>query len=400
MTIDMKQKIKKFIRKNQTLYSILSPLRARQIDIATKIRFLRTSSLLKIDGSKTKYPKVIQLPITYNCNAACVMCNIWQMDHSGEVTIEEFSRFMQDPIFKEVEAVGINGGEPSLVPNLHEFADEILKLPSLKSLNIISHGFSPKPLFKQIEKIYANCKSKEISFHVSISLDGVGKVHDTVRGKDKVFEKTRDTIDEIIKNQEKYCDSYDVGCTIVKQNIDYLIELDTYAKNKNYNIRYRLGIDNKRIESDKLRDQYSVIYSPLKQSAKEFFHYQISEAKDLQNQFKNFSIFYWLNSTNHRRLLGCAWKDEGITLDARGELYYCAVASKSLGNLKKDNGENIFFDEKNIEYRKEIITNSCDGCIHDYSGKPEFKNVLVFLKNVLFERYAMCLYKIKARWMF
>jgi len=385
----MLRKIKNLIKKNKKLFWFIQT-----------IRFLQISSFKKIDGGEKKYPKVIQLPITYNCNSKCVMCNIWQMDHSGEVTIEEFSKFMQDDIFKKVEAVGINGGEPSLVSNLNEYADEILKLPSLKSLNIISHGFSPKPLFKNIEKIYTACKEKGIHFHVAISLDGVGKIHDIVRGKLNVFETTTSTIDEIIKNQYKYCDSYDIGCTIVNQNIDYLIELDTYAKSKNYNIKYRLGIDNKRIESYKLRNQYSVIYSPLKQSAKEFFHYQMSQTKDLANRFKYFSIYYWLRHDNPKRLLGCIWKDEGITLDSRGELYYCAVASDSIGSLRKDNGEKIFFNNQSIEYRKSIIQNSCDGCIHDYSGRPEFKNLMIFLIETIKDRFAMKIYEIKVRYMY
>ncbi len=363
------------------------------------LKFLQNSSLIKIDGSKKKYPKVIQLPITYNCNSKCVMCNVWQMNHSGEATVEEFSKFMQDDIFKEVEAVGINGGEPSLVPNLYEYADEILKLPSLKSLNIISHGFNSKSLFKNLEKIYASCKEKRISFHVAISLDGVGKIHDKVRGKSKVFEKTTVTIDEIIKNKHKYCDTYDIGCTIISHNIDYLMELDTYAKRKNYNIKYRLGIDNKRIESDKLKDKYSVIYSPLRQSAKEFFHYQMSQTKNLDNRYKYFSIFYWLNTDKPKRFLGCSWKDEGITIDARGELYYCAVASDSIGNIKKTKGEKIFFDDKNIEYRKSIIINNCDGCIHDYNGQAEFKNVWKFLKISIKDRFAIKMYEIKLRFM-
>ncbi len=384
----MKNKLIKLLKKNKRLFFI-----------AKMIRLLSTSSFRKIDGGKKKYPKVIQLPITYNCNSACVMCNIWQMDHSGEMSVEEFSTFMQDPIFKEVEIVGINGGEPSLVPDLPEYAQEILKLPSLKALNIISHGFSPKPLLKSVEKIYRSCKEKGVDFHIAISLDGVGEIHDTVRGKPKVFEKSTSTIDEIIKNQYKYCDSYDIGCTIVKQNIDYLIELDTYAKSKSYNIKYRLGIDNKRIESDRLRDQYSVIYSPLRQSAKEFFHLQMSQTMALNDKFKYFSIFYWLDHETPKRLLGCSWKDEGITLDARGEVYYCAVASESIGSLRKERGEKIFFDDKNIDYRKSIITDSCDGCIHDYSGQPEVKAVWAFLVNMILDRYAMKLYEIKVRFM-
>jgi len=384
----MKKQLINILKKNKKLFLV-----------AKALRFLHTSSFSKIDGSKKKYPKVIQLPITYNCNSKCVMCNIWQMDHSNEMTVEEFATFMKDDIFKEVEAVGINGGEPSLVPNLPEYIKEVLTLPKLKSLNIISHGFSQKPLLRSLEKIYKMCWEKKINFHVLISLDGVGKIHNAVRGKTNVFEKTSSTIDEIMKNQYKYCDSLELGCTIVKQNVNHLIELDTYAKMKNYNLKFRLGIENKRIESDKLKDQYSVIYSSLKQNVKEFFHYQMSQTKDFANRFKYYAIFSWLNSETPKRILGCAWKEEGITLDARGKLYYCAVASNNLGSLRKENGEKIFFDDNNIEYRKSIINNNCDGCIHDYTGKAEFKNVWKFLVNTLKDRFAMKLYEVKVRFM-
>jgi len=302
-------------------------------------------------------------------------------------------------LFSKVEAVGVNGGEPSLVKNLPSYVNEILKLPSLKSLNIISHGFGTKPLLAAVEEIYINCKQKGVDFHVAISLDGYGEIHNLVRGRKKVFEKSTATIDAVVENQAKYCDSYDIGCTVVAQNIDYLIELDTYAKSKNYNIKYRLGIDNKRIESDKLRDQYTVIYNPLRQSAKEFFHYQISEAKDLAARFKYFAIFSWLNSERPKRLLGCAWKDEGVTLDSRGELYYCAVASDSIGSLRKDKGESVFFDDSNINYRKSIIRDICDGCIHDYSGKPELRHVMCFIINSILERYVMRLYQLKSKFL-
>jgi len=125
----------------------------------------------------------------------------------------------------------------------------------------------------------------------------------------------------------------------------------------------------------------------------------MAQSKKLSDKFKYFSIFYWLNSDNPKRFLGCIWKDEGITLDARGELYYCAVASNSIGSLRKDKGEKIFFDDKNIEYRKSIIKNSCDGCIHDYAGKPEFKDLVTFFKYIIFNKIAMHIYRIKLRFM-
>lgn len=383
----MKYKIllKKIIKKNQKLYKFLSLL-----------HFLCLTQWRIVDGSKLKYPKVLQLPITYKCNSRCIMCNVWKMDCSKEMTVEEFSNFIKDSIFKKIEAVGINGGEPFLISDLPNYVDEILNLPNLKSINIISNGLSKTSLLKNLKEIYIACKKKDINFHVSISLDGIEKIHDVIRGIPNAFNKTIATINEIIKYQNKYCNSIDVGCTVVKQNVYHLIELDVFANKNGYKIKYRLGIENKRIGSDKIIDKFSIIHEPsLRQTAKEFFHSSMSKAKNWNERYKYFSIFYFLNSENPKRLLGCSWKDRDITMDSRGDLYYCAVASKKIGSLRENIGKKIFFNKNNIEYRKNIVKNYCDKCIHDYSGKIEFKNILIFLNYLLHERFCFKIYRIK-----
>lgn len=375
---------------------ISSKIKNKQILAGLKtINFLRYSTFRKIKGDKKKYPKVIQLPITYQCNSRCVMCNIWKMDYSNQANVDEFAEFLKDPLFKKVEDVGINGGEPSLVVNLPKYVTEILKLPSLKTLNIISHGFSPKLLLPTLKDIYSQCKIKGIPFHVSISLDGTEEVHNTVRGS-KVYDKTFLTILEIQKNKNKYCDSMNVGCTVMQQNIDDLAAFESLVKKYNIDIKFRLGIDNKRIDNHNLKEQYSLLYSPLKQSAIEFFHSQIYKQKKLSAMFKYFAIHYWLELKKPKRLMGCMWKEEGVTLDSRGDVYYCAVASDKIGSLREGNGEDIFFSKKNIDYRQDLLKNECDNCIHDYSGKPEFSNVIIFLKYMIFERFAMKFYHIKS----
>jgi hypothetical protein len=144
---------------------------------------------------------------------------------------------------------------------------------------------------------------------------------------------------------------------------------------------------------------YSKNYNPLKQSAKEFFHYQLSVNNDLNNVFKYYSIFSSLNQSKPRRYLGCAWKDEGVTLDSRGEVYYCAVASNSLGSLRENNGNNLFFDKQNIEYRKKIVRDNCNNCKHDYTGKVSFDDAFIFVKYKFFEKFSMKLYELKIKFM-
>ncbi len=347
-------------------------------------------------GFARNYPRVVQLPMTYLCNSRCVMCNIWKMDYSNEFDLDEFRKFMSDPIFKKVRALGINGGEPTLVKKLPEYAKIILQLPSLKHLNIITHGFNHKPMFPALKEIYAACQEKGVKFHISISLDGYGKIHNVVRGKN-VFRKVDQSIREINEHMDEYCDSFDLGCTVIKHNVDHLIELDEYIRKNDFNIKYRVGIENKRIESNKLMDQFSVLKDKTVQSTSEFFHSRYFKAQGLLDKFKYFALFHFLTAPKRERLLGCDWKEEGITMDSRGDLYYCAVESEKIGSLREGQGEDIFFKQDNLKYRSSILENKCDDCIHDYNGKPQIKHLVFFLKTYLHERFYWLTYFRKAR---
>lgn len=379
--------IKKRIKQNPKLLSI-----------AKLIKLGLTAKLKTIDGSKSKKPTVLQLPITYNCNSKCVMCNVWKMDHSNEASIDEFKLFMADTLFNEVTDLGINGGEVTLIDNLEPYIEAILSLPSLKRLNIISNAFRGDVFLKQVEMIKSKCDKKGIEFHISISLDGLRDVHDRVRGVRGAFEKTIKVINEIKDNKVKYCDSYNVGCTVSQYNVNNLIELDTYCKINNINIKYRFGIENSRIDNSSILSDFSVTYTDAMFSAKEFFHYKFFDESDWYEKFKYFSIFYWLkNQDNKQRLLGCAWKDQGATLDSRGEVYYCAVKSKSLGTLRERNGDNLFFDKKNIKYRMNIVKSDCDNCIHDYSGTITASAFFKFVYFILRARFSMTFYRVMSK---
>lgn len=347
-------------------------------------------------GTEKEYPEVIQLPITYHCNSKCVMCNIWQMDWSNEYELEEFSKMMKDPLFKHVKAVGINGGEPTLVKNLDLYAEEVLKLPEIKYLNMISHGFNTKQLLPALEKIYAACKKRGVKFDLIISLDGYGEIHNKVRGL-KVFKIVEKNIIEIQNNMSKYCDSFQVACTVVNQNVDYMNELDVFCRMNNITIKYRLGIENKRIESNLLMDQFSLLHNKAEQSAKEFFHKLYNKATNFYEKFKYFAIFYFMHNGNQGRLMGCSYKNKGVTMDSRGDLYYCAVESDKIGSLREGKGEDIFFDEKNIAYRKSIVDNKCNTCIHDYRGKTSHANLLKFIREIYYEKFFSKIYRLKLK---
>lgn len=375
----MKNKIKQKLESNNKTKKIFKVLKD-----------FKNSTLIEESGGKKKYPKVLQMPITTRCNSKCVMCNIPNMNKENEMDVEQFSGALKDPIFKNIESIGINGGEPFLLNDLDEYVQAaISNLPNIKSINIISNGFLTKRILDKSELIYDLCKNNNKSFNIMISLDGYGEIHDKVRGIPGAFLKVEKTIRELYSNTQKYADGIELACTVVKQNVDYLSELDTYCKLNGYNIKYRLGIQNERIGNQLILDKFSVFSDEkYRQTAIEFFNYKYHETKD----FKYYSLFKYLDNGN-KRLLGCDWKENGITMDPKGNIYYCAVESKKIGSINENHGEQIFFDKDNLLYRQQIINKNCDKCIHDYSGKVSTKNVYSYYKERIIERKSIYTYK-------
>ena len=333
-----------------------------------------------------KYPEVLQFPITNKCNSKCIMCNVTSNLLKDEMTIKEFEKAINDPIFKNLKAIGINGGEPFLCNNLIPFVEIMVKKDSLKSINIISNGFMTDIILEKIKRIYCLCKLYNIFFHVSFSLDGYGDTHNRVRGIPNAFDKTIKTIDIVKNNMHLYCDNYDVGCTVVKENVYNLVELDNYVKKSGINIKYRLGIDNMRLHNHVQHKNFSVLDDiETRQAAKEFFFSLVLNSKNLLDQYKYWAIFSYLNGDMHRKL-GCDWRDNGITMDGEGNIYYCAVESSCLGNIKNCSGEQLFFCKDNIKKKQYIMSEKCDKCIHDYCGKSYILDVFEFIKFKLNQR--------------
>ena len=93
-------------------------------EIGSKVlELIQLSRLVQLSfgkNNKVKLPTSIQLPITNRCNSRCEMCDVWQMDTSGEMDINEFQKILSDPLFSQINSVGINGVEPTLVHTIDQ----------------------------------------------------------------------------------------------------------------------------------------------------------------------------------------------------------------------------------------------------------------------------------------
>lgn len=334
----------------------------------------------------TKYPTVIQLPVLSKCNYKCVMCDVPGMDPRGDFSAEELKSYLSDGIFKNVKAVGVNGGEPFMLANIEEYISSVLTLKNLRSIHIITNSSYPDKIHEKLLIIYRMCHQKGVKVNVSLSIDGFGVIHDKVRGVDGAFEKFEVTRNSLEKG--RHYDSIDYSCTVSRDNVHYLSELDMFAKHINIPLKYRLAIDNKRINNHDKFDDFSVTCNHrFLMITREFFYKKMFDTLNVRDMFKYWSIFEFLNNDQKKRHLGCSWKNDGITLDPKGNLYYCATRSEKIGSLKESKGQEIYFSKNNLNYRKSIVENECNTCIHDYAGGASISSLFSFYRFFLMKKF-------------
>lgn len=322
-------------------------------------------------------PRALQLPITSRCNSRCLTCNVWKNRDKVDINSSKLAEILSDNYFSKVQSVGINGGEPTLYNDLDGLLSALFSLPYLKSIYFISNSVNSNKLLHVLEVMKSRCSERGISFNLTVSVDGVGDVHNSVRGIPNSFKNTVNTIKEILLNTSKYCDNINLGCTVSKYNIYYLVELESYFQDYSVDLFYHLAVPNKRIGTFEDADYTVFSDERAKLMAQEFFFGKYVSTKKKSMKIVYFLNYYFLKSKVKSRLAICSYLYKDLTIDENLNLYLCATASEKIGNLNEATvGELI--RSKQIKKIEADVQKQCDSCIH-YCSIPNLKGLIIFL---------------------
>jgi radical SAM family uncharacterized protein len=152
--------------------------------------------------------------LTYNCNLRCKMCPFWKRP-SKDSSLEQEKAVLKQIYASGACGVAFEGGEPLLRNDLADILAFSRSLPLHTSL--ITNGTLLK---SKIDKI-----APYINGVVYVSLDGLEKTHDAIRGVSGSFRKA---VQGIEAAKEKV--SVTINTTLMNENIDETESLVELAK--------------------------------------------------------------------------------------------------------------------------------------------------------------------------
>jgi len=329
-------------------------------------------------------PKHFTINVTYRCNAKCKMCNIWKYGKKDELTLQEIEGILQDPIFHTVEDLAINGGEATLRKDVVDIvALSIKNMKSLSSITYNTNGLLTDKIINNVKQIAAICNDRDINFTIYISLDGVGRIHDEIRGVEGAFERASTTILKLKKIKNEYGFHIGTSCVLNRINIEHIDELEKWRETEGLSQSYILiGFHDAYVHNlDRMNDVGFNDRASQEKLLKVIK--RLAENKSLTN----FSAYYWYDMYNmitkgkKRRSL-CPLIMEGAAFDAYGDVYYC-LSEQSVGNLKDGTFSEIYYSEKAREIKSKIMKERCpqceSGCMVDIGVRNNIFSYLKFL---------------------
>ena len=301
-------------------------------------------------------------PVTYRCNARCVMCNIWQSSKADEFSTEQWTRVLDDRLFAGVESVNLTGGEPTLRHDLPQLAQLLIdKLPALRRLTLTTNALDTKRVTDHCRQLAEMCAARGISYFVGVSLDGTGALHDEIRGIPGAFERVESTLTELQLLQEQGALRVGVNCTLTRANLHDAEHLWGWCSERGLSPNFIIAsftedyYDNVNIESDLgfTSAQRQTLLDLLDRLA-------------AQRSLGNLAACFYADAA---RMIGkgadrrtpCVFQKDAFILDARGDLQYC-MYSRKLGNVTEQSAAALFYAPDNLAHRQHVITDDCKTC--------------------------------------
>jgi len=261
------------------------------------------------------------------------MCFNWQVinTETDELSLVEIEKFAET--VGNLRSLTLGGGEPFLRSDLPEICEIFYRCSATRKIAIPTNCLLPDQTVSQVKKILATAP---IKLKIVLSLDGVGEVHDRIRGIAGNFERFLDTYEklmELAKTNEALQVSVNTTISNVnKDNIAAIIDfIDQHPGIKYHTAEVIRGsFDPQKIAPLDL-NQYEDLFNRV-----------LFRSKTLANDLANKLFYAYYHKTarkiikQKKQILPCRSASFFPVIDAWGNIYNCEMLPK-IGNLREGN---------------------------------------------------------------
>lgn len=293
--------------------------------------------------SRVLKPRYVWLEATDMCNSKCKYCNIHlKKPTPNQLSPEEVRKILSDSLFRKVKYVINSGGECTVRGDFRDmlFAEHEA-LPNAM-LNISTNALLPDKTIS----IVREAVEAGIKIDIGISLDGIGKDHDEIRGVPGNFDKVVQLLDGL----KGLPVDVSLGATLDGRNVKANMEAKEFTESR------------------------GLIWLFHWFNVSSFYDNQSLQGMDIDGMKKavaslkpNYYHQMWLDSLDGKKpKFRCFALNTFLVLKCNGDVAPClSLWNDVIGNMRTSTPKEVWYGKKAGEVRKKI--RNCEGCLNSWS---------------------------------
>jgi MoaA/NifB/PqqE/SkfB family radical SAM enzyme len=318
-----------------------------------------------VDNRFVPYPFLMTFVVTRRCNSRCQMCSIWQEKDSSFLSLEQIEYIFSQNDFSCVRILALTGGEPTLRSDLPQLFEIVLdRTPNLEHVQLATSGLNTRRtvafVTRMLETLAAG-SSRVRHFEVQVSLDGIGEVHDVVRGIPGSFQRALDTLAQLRKLQERFPRlNLRLSGVVLPDNLPHIAALHDFAGQQCLPIHYNPVVLSGEYYNN-LHRRGDLKFSNGYRAAVRGFFERLAEEEETSLRFYYRDMAQMIQGRPRRRRCMMGWY--GFALEHDGSVYPCINCERaSFGNLLTDSFESVWFGEQANDARRQLRALCCPTC--------------------------------------
>lgn len=320
-----------------------------------------------LKSGKILKPRRIVLMVTDLCNSRCSHCNIWQQKSTPNLlTPQEIEKIFSDTLFKDIESVIGTGGEATTRPDLEEYYLSLHRALPKATLQLSTNALLPEKALNLAKLMVQN----NINFEVGVSLDGIGRRHDEIRGRNGNFEKANWLLEKLVELRKKYPNKLAIASsiTISDLTVDSILEVRNYSRKLDIDI-----VEAWYNTSSFYKNQSESDKSKTKEKIKRVVESQ--PTSPIRSKWLD-----WLDGKTIK--FSCYACNTFCVIKCNGDIVPCLTHWDSvMGNLREQSASEIWFSGQAGRVRQ--IVKNCPGCLNswgfNWSLKDSYYKILFFI---------------------
>ena len=269
------------------------------------------------------------LAVTYRCDGRCVMCDIWKQSRGVELPAAAYDRLPAS-----LRYVNLSGGEPFLREDLPEIVSRVRAACPRADMVISTNGLRTEPIGTAMREIL----KRDPGIGVAVSIDGVGRLHDEVRGVDGAYERAVDTVQRL-----KSLGMSNLRVAFTLMGVNTLDLGRVYDLSREWGVQFTCAAAH---ASEHYfggrRDAFSMEMALVREQVR-----RVAAAELRSFNPKRWARAYFLAglyryAKGDKRALPCYAAEDFFFMGPNGDVYACNVRSNLMGNLAEQSFDQLW----------------------------------------------------------